>query len=94
MGVRKLLQKDSFAVLELRGGTHIVMRELESGTNVFHADFDFMVDDIDAARTEWEEAGFEVTAVTRGQIHDSFEAVAPEGFAIKVNSSHAGSRSV
>ena len=63
VGLRPIVTRDELAVLELRGGTHVVVRQTEqpapTGTA---APFDLMVDDIDAAlvplrRLEVEEAG-------------------------------------
>lgn len=88
VGVRVLLASDDFAVLELRGGTHIVLRQAED-TDVQEASFDLMYDDIDAAYDLFRESGFEVTELSRGKIHDSFKATAPEQFRVRVNSSHA-----
>lgn len=49
-GMREILNRDNFAILELRGGTHLVLQKTHG-----HIDgggrtpFDLMVDDIDAA---------------------------------------------
>lgn len=95
IGIRPIVVKDHFAVMELRGGTHIVVRELEGdGGEVHRVNFDFMVDDVDRAAAHFAGAGFQVTSVERGRIHDSFDAVAPEGFRVEVTSSHAGDRPV
>ena len=93
IGVRKIVLKDSFAVLELRGGTHIVVREAEND-ELTEASFDLMYDDIDAASALFQERGFEVTEIKDGNIHRSFYATAPEQFRIQVLDSHAGSRIV
>jgi hypothetical protein len=93
VGVRPIVVKDDFAVMELRGGTHIVVRELE-GDGVEKLSFDFMVDDIEEGRQRFDDAGFTVTDISRGRIHDSFVAKAPERFRVEVNSSHAGDRTV
>lgn len=93
LGVREIMIRDDFAVLELRGGTHIVVREAE-GDEVGDAPFDLMYDDLDAAHTSFGEQGFEVTAIRDGRIHRSFYATAPEGFRIQVLDSHVGERVV
>ncbi|MEO0601760.1 MAG: VOC family protein [Myxococcota bacterium] len=91
VGVREIMIRDHLAVLELRGGTHIVVRE---GAGPADAPFDLMYDDLDAMHTRFAEQGFEVTAIERGRIHRSFYAVAPEGFRIQVLDSHVGARRV
>ena len=55
LGIREVVRRDDFAVLELRGGTHIILSKasapIASGTKV---PFDLMVDDIEAPRNEYE----------------------------------------
>ncbi|MEM7179476.1 MAG: short chain dehydrogenase [Spirochaetota bacterium] len=93
VGVRTIMIREDFAVLELRGGTHIVVREnTEEGTS--DASFDLMYDDIAIAHELYRNHGFEVTAIKEGKIHNSFYAIAPEGFRIQVLDSHAGTRTV
>ena len=93
VGVRPVVLRDAFAVLELRGGTHIVVREAET-SGVGEAPFDLMYDDIDAAHALYREHGFTVTDIQDGRIHRSFTATAPEAYRIQVLDSHAGSRVV
>ncbi len=56
--------------------------------------FDLMYDDIDQAHGLLARSGFEVTEIERGEIHDSFWGAAPEGFRVRINSSHASDRPV
>ena len=93
VGVRKIGMKDSIAVLELRGGAHIVVRESESA-EFGDAPFDLMYDDIEAAHPLFREQGFTVSDIEDGRMHRSFYATAPEHYRIQVLDSHAGSRSV
>ncbi|MEL6188183.1 MAG: VOC family protein [Myxococcota bacterium] len=93
VGVRPIAVQDAFAVLELRGGSHIVVRAGDVPRPA-PAPFDLMYDDIEAARSTFIEEGFEVTPIQDGRIHRSFRAIAPEGFEIQVVDSHAGDRTV
>ncbi len=93
VGVRAILVRESLAVMELRGGTHVVVRPLEDD-RAHEAGFDLMYEDLEDARTRFETAGFEVGPITEGKVHRGFEAKAPERFSIKVNDSHAGRRAV
>ena len=94
VGVRRIMVQDAFAVLELRGGTHIVVRETETD-GVTDAPFDLMYDDLDAAHAAFRKQGFEVTAIRdSGRVHRSFRATAPGQFRVQVLDSHAGSRAV
>ena len=93
VGVRPIVVREGLAVMELRGGTHIVIRETDDEAQ-HEAPFDLMYDDIDQAHGLLARSGFEVTEIERGEIHDSFWGAAPEGFRIRINSSHASNRSV
>ena len=89
LGMRPIADGDGFAVLELRGGTHLVIArsddELEEGTP---CTFDLMVEDIDASHAQFEKQGLSPTAMERGDIHDSFILRDPSGYDITVNSTH------
>ena len=85
--------QDRFAVLELRGGTHVVVQQVPI-TGVHDATFDLMYDDLDAAHARFREQGFEVSGIRKGGIHHGFVAVAPEGYRIQVVDSHVGTRIV
>ena len=93
IGVRSIVIRDDFAVLELRGGTHIVVREAEA-EGVADAPFDLMYDDLDAAHASFTEHGFSVSAIESGRVHRNFYATAPEQYRIQVLDSHAGDRVV
>lgn len=93
IGVRPIVVREGLAVMELRGGTHIVIREAKDDAQQ-EAPFDLMYDDIDQAHRLLARSGFEVTDIERGEIHDSFWGAAPEGFRIRINSSHASDRPV
>src|ERR1051326_5815537 len=80
-GLRPIVTREELAVLELRGGTHVVVRKAEQppapGTI---APFDLMVDDIDAAHRDYAAKGLMPTEIRRGRIHDSFELPGPGGW--------------
>ena len=94
-GLRPIADGDGFAVLELRGGTHLVVteraRKPRKGTK---APFDLMVDDIDVARRAYAARGLKPSPIRRGNIHDSFRVAGPDGYEMTINSSHAGRRAV
>jgi hypothetical protein len=94
-GLRSIVTMADLAVLELRGGTHVVVRKTEpppaAGTP---APFDLMVDDIDAAHRDYAEKGLSPSEISRGRIHDSFEIPGPDGWIFTVNSSHASGKPV
>lgn len=87
IGMREVERNAQVAVLELRGGTHLV---LVPGTPPDDADapFDLMVDDLDATHATWKAAGMEPSPIERGRIHASFTVRDPNGYHVTVNSSH------
>jgi catechol 2,3-dioxygenase-like lactoylglutathione lyase family enzyme len=87
VGLRAIFRGDDVAVLELRGGTHIVLLPGD-GNAGRDAAFDFMVEDVDRAHADMTAQGFPTTDIERGDIHDSFFVIEPGGNRIKVNSSH------
>jgi hypothetical protein len=94
-GLRPIAEDEDFAVLELRGGTHLVVtkaaRRPKAGTE---APFDLMVDDVDAAHRDYAKKGFKPSPIRRGNIHDSFHVAGPDGYRVAILSSHAGKRPV
>jgi catechol 2,3-dioxygenase-like lactoylglutathione lyase family enzyme len=87
LGMRAIAHGDDFAVLELRGGTHLVLLPSEepgSGS----ASFDLMVDDLDATHERLRRLGLAPSQIESGRIHRSFEVLAPSGHTITFNSSH------
>jgi hypothetical protein len=87
IGMHTVFANDDIAVLELRGGTHLVILKSE------HAEpkpvsWDLMVDDLTATHDAWRAAGLPVTEITSGRIHDVFTVTDPDGHAIVVQSTH------
>ena len=95
VGLRPIFEDADLAVLELRGGTHVVVRKGEEAPKAgLAAPFDLMVDDIEAARRDYMAKGLGPSNISRGRIHDSFHLAGPDGYDFTVNSSHAGGRPV
>lgn len=93
LGMRPIAQGDDFAVLELRGGTHLVLlpsAACASGS----AYFDLMVDDLDAARDQLRARGLAPSEIQTGAIHRSFTVRAPSGHTLTFNSSHVSKEPV
>ena len=88
-GMRGILERDNFAILELRGGTHLILNPAdEPVADGQRAPFDLMVDDVDEAHRRFVADGVEATPIERGSIHDSFSVSGPSGYSIPINSSH------
>ena len=95
LGLRSIVLSDTFAVMELRGGTHLIVSSaevpIEPGSST---PIDLMVDDLDAAKKDHGKKGFKASKVSRGSIHDTFLLTLPDGYELKIFSSHAGNRVV
>jgi hypothetical protein len=95
VGLRPIVTMDELAVLELRGGTHVIVWPTERppapGTA---APFDLMVDDVEATHRTYAEKGLSPSPIRRGRIHDSFEVAGPDGWLFTVNSSHASGQPI
>jgi hypothetical protein len=95
VGLRPIFADDNFAVLELRGGTHVVVRKAEQPPAAGSAaPFDLMVDDIEGARRDYAAKGLGPSDISKGRIHDSFHLTGPDGHDFTVTSSHAGGRAI
>jgi catechol 2,3-dioxygenase-like lactoylglutathione lyase family enzyme len=95
LGMREIAEGADYAVLELRGGTHLVVeraaRRIRPGND---APFDLMYDDIDEARKRCRRLGLKASHVRQTAIHRSFTVAGPEGYRLTITSSHAGKRPV
>ena len=89
LGMRLVAGSDDFAVLEMRGGTHLVLTG-NSESTLIKGDFDLMVEDLDATHAHYTELGIDPGEIERGEIHDSFEMREPGGTVIIFNSTHVG----
>jgi hypothetical protein len=94
VGLRPIVTREDLAVLELRGGTHVVVRQSEAPAPGTGAPFDLMVDDVDAAHRDYADKGLSPSPIRRGRIHDSFDLAGPDGWAFTVNSSHASGQPI
>ncbi len=95
LGLRPIADDEDFAVLELRGGTHLVVtRAVHRPRRGAEAPFDLMVDDVDALWRKFVAKGLKPSRIRRGSIHDEFSLAGPDGYSVTVLSSHAGRRAV
>jgi catechol 2,3-dioxygenase-like lactoylglutathione lyase family enzyme len=87
VGMREIDRNEDVAILELRGGTHLI---LVPGASPAGADapFDLMVEDLEASHAEWAKSGLDVSPIERGRVHTFFVLQDPNGYRVTVNSSH------
>ena len=90
LGMREVHVNEDVAVLEVAGGTHLVVLR-EAGEDVGLApSIDLMVDDVDATRAACIEHGFDPGEVVKGPIHRTFEMHDPGGNHVAIHDSHVG----
>ena len=95
IGLRLITQSEQLAVLELRGGTHLVLRtSSEAIAPGINAPFDLMVDDVSVTRDTFRKWGLIVSEIEPGRIHSSFTLTGPDGYLLTLTSSHTGGREV
>lgn len=87
IGLRSVFRNDSVAVLELRGGTHLILIADPESEGV-ESDFDFMVEDLNKTHETFKSKGLTVSSISHGDIHDSFLVTEPGGNQITINSTH------
>ena len=89
LGMREIVQAEDISVLELRGGTHLLLRPtsgpIAPGTV---APFDLMVDDLEGSHKKFEALGLSPSTIQADTFHRSFTLCDPSGCVITVNSSH------
>jgi catechol 2,3-dioxygenase-like lactoylglutathione lyase family enzyme len=95
LGMRLVAHDERVSVLELRGGTHLVLLPADGAVALeTPAPFDLMVDDIDATRKQLDERGLLPSPMRSNPIHRSFTLLDPSGYALVFNSSHASGKPV
>ena len=87
LGMREVERNDQVVVLELRGGTHLVLYPGEPEASR-EAPFDLMVEDLGAAHREWSAQGLDPSPIEQGRIHASFTLRDPDGYVVTVTDSH------
>lgn len=87
LGLRPIGRSDEVSVLELRGGTHLVLLRVDAPLSGA-APFDLMVEDLDAAHARFAELGLSPSPIVSGRIHRSFTVRDPSGQDVEFNSNH------
>jgi catechol 2,3-dioxygenase-like lactoylglutathione lyase family enzyme len=90
LGMRPVHHGDDLAILELRGGTHLLIFPDENPPAAgAPAPFDLMVDDVDATHAAWEAEGLAPSAVAPAPgDHRTFTVSDPDGHVLTVYSTH------
>lgn len=87
LGCRLAHREDGVGIVELRGGTHLIVRvgDPQSGEA---SPFDLMVDDLDVTHADYVEAELAPSDIVDGSIHRHFTVTDPGGRVIRVDDSH------
>ena len=88
IGARADTQRKNFTVVELRDRTRLQLIQSKEAVATGSAlQFDFKVDDIDAAWRDYQSKGLKPSKIVRHTPgHDSFVLVGPDAYEVKVNS--------
>jgi hypothetical protein len=88
IGMRSVVHRPEVAVLELRGGTHLVLMP-GTGTVPGEAPFDLMVEDLEATHQHFIELGLDPMPIgTASANHRTFSVREPAGNTITFFSNH------
>jgi len=88
VGMRTVAVFEHLAAMEMRGGTHLVIRHDPSQVAPGPVPWDLMVDDIDATHDKWQAEGLLVTDIVTESPHRVFQLTDPEGHVVVVRDSH------
>jgi catechol 2,3-dioxygenase-like lactoylglutathione lyase family enzyme len=86
VGMREVERNSHVAVMELRGGTHLVL--VPGAVTAGDAPFDLMVEDLDATHRQWTDDGLQPSEITHDRIHSSFVVTDPDGHSVTISSNH------
>ncbi len=95
LGMLTCMAWDGMAILELRGGTHLLLIEVDDEMEqILDPVFDLIVDEIVAYRKRLDDLGIETTEITsHSKInHQRFFVVDPDGHRIAIHSDHTEPR--
>jgi hypothetical protein len=94
IGMRSVVQRPEVAVLELRGGTHLVLIA-KAGAAPGDAPFDLMVEDLQATHQRFIELGLDPTPIVPASSnHECFSVREPAGHVITFMSNHVSGKPV
>ena len=88
IGMRPIEHNEDVAILELRGGTHLILTHQDASAQGEGIPFDLMVDDIEATYMQWDDCGLGPSPIQQGRNHQFFLVRDPDGRELRVHSSH------
>ena len=95
IGLRLIWGNAKMAILELRGGTHLLLfPDAARYKAVKDDEFDLMVEDVKESHKALHSKGLKVSKIKRDRFHTYFEASDPDGHKWRINSDHTEGRPV
>ena len=97
LGMREVMSRPGMAILELRGGTHLLLFRARGKPRAGPVrSFDFIVDDVDAFRAQLQAKGIPASEIEKDErsFHRWFEVADPDGHVLGIYSNHAVDREV
>ena len=97
LGLRSIVERKELAILELRGGTHLLLFKARGKPRRGAIrSFDFMVDSAEKLHQDLAARGVFTSAVREDRLsgHSMFELTDPDGHVLTVLSDHTGGRPV
>jgi catechol 2,3-dioxygenase-like lactoylglutathione lyase family enzyme len=89
LGLREVGRDENVVVMELRGGTHLILLPgTPPESDDEDAPFDLMVDDLEATHEQWHTRGLGPSPIEHGRIHSAFSVRDPDGYKVTVSNSH------
>jgi len=88
IGMRRVAVMEHLAALEMRGGTHVLIRHDPEHAVPGPAGWDLMVDDIEATHDRWQAEGIAVSDIVMESPHRRFEVTDPDGHVVVVRDTH------
>ncbi len=92
LGMREVMNRPGMAILELRGGTHLLLFRARGKPRAGPVrSFDFIVDDVDAFRARVQASGIAASAIQKDErsFHRWFEVADPDGHVLGIYSNHS-----
>jgi catechol 2,3-dioxygenase-like lactoylglutathione lyase family enzyme len=95
LGLRTVMAESQMAILELRGGTHLLLfADQAEYKSIPNDNFDLMVSDVEAFHGSLHSKGIRVSKMKHDRFHTYFEAADPDGTEWRINSDHTEGRPV
>ena len=95
LGLRTVMAEPQMAILELRGGTHLLLfADQDEYKSIPNDNFDLMVSDVEAFHQSLQAKGIQVSKLKHDQFHTYFGAADPDGTEWRINSDHTEGRPV